>query len=90
MKMSTKENHYIVGIHITDRLQNVPAFQALLSEYGCHIKTRIGLHDVSDNYCSPNGLVIVELVGEDTKRDAFVAALKNISGLDVQMMVFKH
>jgi hypothetical protein len=88
--MSTKENHYIVGIHITDRLQNVPAFQTLLSEYGCHIKTRIGLHDVSDNFCSPNGLVIVELVGADSKRNDFIAALKKINGIDVQTMVFTH
>jgi hypothetical protein len=88
--MSTKESHYIVGIHITDRLQNVPVFQALLSEYGCHIKTRIGLHDVSDNFCSPNGLVIVELVGADNKRNDFIAALKKINGIDVQTMVFTH
>jgi hypothetical protein len=88
--MSTNENHYIVGIHITDRLQNVPAFQTLLSEYGCYIKTRLGLHDVSDSYCSPNGIVLIELVGEDVKRDEFIASLKKIKGIDVQVMVFKH
>jgi hypothetical protein len=88
--MSTNASHYIIGIHITDRLQNVPAFQKLLSEYGCYIKTRLGLHDVSDSYCSPNGLVLIELVGEDTKRDEFIASLKKINGIDVQVMVFKH
>ncbi|HEX2959054.1 MAG TPA: hypothetical protein VHO70_19620 [Chitinispirillaceae bacterium] len=88
--MSAKESHYIVGIHITDRLQNVPAFQTLLSEYGCCIKTRLGLHDVSDNYCSQNGLVLIELVGDDAKRDEFVISLRKINGIDVQVMVFKH
>lgn len=88
--MSTKENHCIVGVHITDRMQNVPQLQSLLSEYGCHIKTRIGLHDVSDNFCSPNGLILIELVGADVKKEEFIATLNTIKGIDVQVMLFKH
>jgi len=88
--MSSSATHYIIGVHITNRVKNVPSVQAVLTEFGCFIKTRLGLHDISDDSCSPNGLLIVELLGEDGKYEAFVRALKDIEGVDCQSMVFKH
>jgi hypothetical protein len=88
--MSSPATHYIIGVHITNRVKNVPSVQAVLTEFGCFIKTRLGLHDISDDSCSPNGLLIVELLGEDGKYEAFVQALKAIEGVDCQSMVFKH
>lgn len=88
--MTEKSKHNIVGVHITDRVQNVPAVQAVLTKYGCSIKTRLGLHDVSDDFCSPNGLLIIELTGDDQNRDSFVNELKEVDGVDVQSMVFSH
>jgi uncharacterized protein (DUF1330 family) len=84
-----KNAYVVVGIHISDRVSHAPAVQAILTEYGCSIKTRIGLHETSDGYCSPNGLVLVELVGDDEVRSTFVAALEAVAGVDVQQMVFK-
>ncbi|MBD3315219.1 MAG: hypothetical protein GF344_05485 [Chitinivibrionales bacterium] len=87
--MANPENAYIVvGIHITDRVSHVPSVQSVLTEYGCNIKTRIGLHEVSDGFCSPNGLLLVEFVGSDELFRNFVSALKDIEGVEVQQMVF--
>jgi hypothetical protein len=88
--MSNKANHYIVGIHISNRVKHVPSVQTILTEFGCYIKTRLGLHELSDRSCSPNGLLIVELLGENGKIDEFVNALKAVEGVDVQKMVFSH
>lgn len=88
--MAEKENHYIIGIHISDRVKHVPSVQTVLTNYGCFIKTRLGLHETSDSSCSPNGLLLVELLGGKPKADEFIAALKAIEGVDVQMMVFTH
>ncbi len=88
--MSSSATHYIIGVHITNRVKNVPSVQAVLTEFGCFIKTRLGLHDITNDSCSPNGLLIVELLGEDGKFEAFVRALKAIEGVDCQSMVFKH
>ena len=57
---------------------------------GYFIKTRLGLHEVSESYCSPNGLLLIELTGDDAKRDECIAALKAIEGIDVQSMEFLH
>jgi len=88
--MSNPKNHCIIGIHITNRVNHVPAVQEILTKFGCFIKTRIGLHDTGDNSCSPNGLIIVELLGNEGNSNEFVSELAAIEGVDVQQMVFTH
>jgi hypothetical protein len=85
-----KESHIILGIHINDRVHRVPPVQQIFTEFGCNIKTRIGLHDVDGNYCSPNGLIILELVGELTRCQLFIDKLKSLEGVDVKQMLFEH
>jgi hypothetical protein len=36
--------HLVFGIHVGDRVKEASAIQGLLTEYGCNIRTRIGLH----------------------------------------------
>jgi len=85
-----KENHVILGIHINDRVHHVKGVQALLTEYGCNIKTRLGLHDVDGNYCSPNGLLVLELVGDQGKCHELADKLGALEGVEVKQMVFVH
>jgi len=83
------EQHIILGVHITDRLKNAAEVQRLFSEYGCNIKTRLGLHEVH-NVCSPNGVVILEMYGDEKVCFDLADKLAAIRGIDVQKMVFKH
>ena len=82
--------HVVLGIHVRDRVKKAPDIQKILTEYGCNIKTRIGLHEVSDNYCSGSGLIILEMVGDRSKAEELVGKLSSYDGLDVQKMVFGH
>lgn len=84
------ENHLILGVHITDRLTHVPEVQKLLSEAGCMIKTRLGLHDTSPGACSPNGLLLLEMVGDTAECRTLGEKLNAIEGVEVQTMVFDH
>ena len=88
--MKLPEKHIIMGVHITDRMQHVSQVQAILTEYGCLIKTRLGLHETSQEGCSPNGLLLLELLDDDAQAEAFAAALSQIEGVEVQQMVFRH
>lgn len=88
--MSSGGKHYIVGIHITNRVKHVPSVQNVLTEFGCSIKTRIGLHEMSDDSCSPNGLILVELIGGDNNLKNFTSSLLKIEGVGVKEMVFSH
>jgi hypothetical protein len=78
----------ILGVHISQRVQSIPDVQALFTEYGCNIKTRVGMHDVQGDYCSPSGLVVLEMLGESEDIDQFYTKLGAVAGVDVQRMDF--
>ena len=82
--------HIILGVHVTDRLKNAAMVQALFTEYGSHIRTRLGLHEVDGTPSAPNGVVLLELVGNAAKCEELATRLGAIEGVDVQRMVFSH
>lgn len=84
------KKHILFGVHITDRLRHVDVVQHLLSEYGCNIKTRLGLHEVSEKFCSPNGLLILEMAGDEKKCMELADKLAAVEGIEVQKMIFDH
>ncbi len=84
------DGHIILGIHVTERLKNAVEVQKVFSEYGCNIKTRIGLHDVDDRACSPSGVVLIEFFGAAAEADAMTAKLNEVEGVEVKQMVFGH
>ena len=83
------DKHMIVGIHVSDRVKKSGEVQKLFTEYGCNIKTRIGLHDASDNVCAPNGMILLELVGDEGTCNEMAQKLNGLDGVEVQTMVFK-
>lgn len=85
-----RETHYIYGIHIHDRVRDAPDVQKIFTKYGCNIKTRIGLHEAHDNICSPGGVILLEMVGNEEVFRGLKEALQAIDGVDVKEMVFTH
>jgi hypothetical protein len=80
--------HTIFGVHISHRTENVPAVQAVLSKYGCSIRTRLGLHDADSTSCSPSGLLLVDVFGPEA--EPFYMELSNLQGVDLQRMDFEE
>ncbi len=85
-----KSDHIIVGIHVTDRMKNASEVQKIFTEYGCNIKTRLGMHEVHGNYCAGGGIVILEMVGEMATIDDMLKKLKKIEGIEAKKMTFSH
>jgi hypothetical protein len=85
-----EEPHVIYGVHVTNRAAQVPNVQGLLTEYGCNIRTRIGLHHVDEKVCSPRGLILLELFGDMATCQELKARLASMEGVDVQEMIFDH
>jgi hypothetical protein len=88
--MGGSGRHIVLGVHITDRVKNVGRIQEILTEFGCYIKTRVGLHEASEDFCSPNGLILLEIMDNEEQHAGLVSALKGVSGVEVQEMLFKH
>jgi hypothetical protein len=82
------DTHIILGIHVSDRLKNATEVQKVFTQYGCNIKTRVGLHDASENVCSPSGVVLIEFFGSEAEADGMKAKLNEVEGVQVQKMVF--
>ena len=82
--------HVILGVHINDRIREVQPVQQAFTEYGCYIKTRLGLHHVDDQSCSPRGLIILEMYGDESKSQELAERLAKIEGVEVQKIVFDH
>ena len=78
----------VLGVALENRISEAKEVQAILTQYGCNIKTRLGLHNVDDNQCSTNGLLILELCGDPKEWDALESALKNCKGVKLGKMSF--
>jgi hypothetical protein len=79
----------VLGILINNRVHNAPQVQKILTEFGCSIKTRLGLHEVNENLCSSSGLLILELFGDEKASLELEKQLRAISGIQVQKMLFE-
>lgn len=83
------DNHVIIGVHVVGRNEHAADVQRVFTEYGCQIKTRIGLHDVHEDFCSPNGLILLEAI-DAPETVQLIDALKSLQGIDVKTMEFAH
>jgi hypothetical protein len=81
---------WILGIHLSDRTGEAEKVQAILTKFGCSIKTRLGLHQVQDEFCSKAGLILLELTGDVNEFMKLETALLEIEGLEVKKMVFRE
>jgi hypothetical protein len=76
--MMSKEN--IMVIKTFKRKSNADSLQKILTEFGCIIKTRLGLHEAG-NVCSEEGLIILQLVGDSGETEKLEQALNGLNGI---------
>jgi len=79
----------ILGVQVSNRAVNAGQVQKILSEFGCNIKTRLGLHQVDEKSCAISGVVILELFGKESEIQEMEKQLRAIEGIQVQKMVFE-
>ncbi len=79
----------ILGVQVTNRVENILDVQKILTEHGCNIKTRLGLHEVTESHCSNVGLLILETYGDEADIRQMESKLKKLRGLTVKKMVFQ-
>ncbi len=77
----------IMGVRLDNRTQTAVDFQATLTNFGCIIKTRLGLHDVSENKCASNGIILMEVIDDEEAKE-FEKELRKIEGIQIQVMKF--
>lgn len=84
------QDHVLVGIHIHNRLEQAVDVQRLLTEYGGSIKTRVGLHEPTDQGTSGNGMIVLETLGDASHVETLIEKLNALQGVSADTMVFQH
>lgn len=73
-------------IMINFRKKEAVTVQKILTEWGCLIKTRLGIHDgVLDN-CSERGVIFLELAGDSEKHQELNRKLNLLSGVTARLV----
>ncbi len=79
-----KRNVLLVLVSI--RKESAVKVQQILTEWGCFIKTRLGLHEgVLDN-CSESGLIFLELAGDESKHQELARKLNLLKNVDAKLV----
>lgn len=68
----------VILVKIDHRSSEATKVQEILTQYGCNIKVRLGLHEVSKEFCANDGLVILEVEGSDKELSAMMDALNSV------------
>jgi hypothetical protein len=78
----------IMGIKLNQRHETAKALQDILTQHGCIINTRLGVHEVSDVTCSEQGYILLEFAGNADGReiDEMQAHIEALGGLTVKRM----
>ncbi len=76
----------IMVIKIDQRSKYAVEAQKILTEYGCYIKVRLGLHEATVDVCSTDGLIILEVRGENEILDEMRTKLNNLDNVTAKIM----
>ncbi len=75
----------IVTIKVDHRSQEAGLVQKVLTEYGCNIKVRLGLHEVSTEKCAQDGLLVLHVEGKPKELTGMLDKLNKIDYVKAQL-----
>ena len=76
----------VLLVLVSMRKESATTVQKILTEWGCLIKTRLGLHEgVLDN-CTESGLLFIELAGEKEKHTELARKLNLVKGVQAKLV----
>ena len=76
----------IMSILQENRIETATKVQEVLTNYGCIIRVRLGLHDAGISSCSNSGIILLQLCGDKHEVDEMEADLKKITNVKTKYM----
>lgn len=74
----------IIAMTLKGRSDNAVKVQHVLTDNGCQIKARIGLHDGTGNSCSNEGLIVLQVCGTDEDIRSLTEGLNAVDGVNAK------
>ncbi len=78
----------VLGIKIIDRIKEAGLTQKVLSKHASVITTRLGFHEVTDEVCSREAIIILHLNGDPAYSEKLTMELGEIGGIEIREMAF--
>jgi len=78
--------YYLIGIRMDNRVGNAQKFQETLTKNGCKIRARLGLHDVSEDSCANDGLIVLQPCGDKAEVERLTADLNALPGVTARLI----
>jgi len=76
----------VILVKIDHRSTEAVKVQNVLTEFGCNIKVRLGLHEVSKEFCANDGLIILEVDGKTDELDAMIVQLNAVEYVEARLI----
>ncbi|PKP49785.1 MAG: hypothetical protein CVT94_03825 [Bacteroidetes bacterium HGW-Bacteroidetes-11] len=83
-------NVRIIGINVSNRSEVAEKVQKVLTNYGCSIRTRLGLNEADEIHYGSGGLIILELTGDEKEWELMMKYLSEIDEIQVKFMDFER
>jgi len=77
---------WILAILQEHRVETATKVQSVLTNFGCNIRLRLGLHDAGIGECAPSGLILLQACGEKAEIDNLQKELQSIPTVKVKVM----
>ena len=77
-------NKTILIVVMDKRRASAIRAQEIMTDFGCIIKTRLGIHDGVMDKCSDHGIIILELVGPAGERRKLKKRLGALAGVKIK------
>ena len=78
--------YYIIGLRVDHRHSNALNLQKTLTEFGCNIKLRVGLHEVGEDFCSDDGVIMLQACRGRETIDRMVDGFNALEGVSAKLM----
>jgi hypothetical protein len=78
----------VLGIKIIDRIKEAGLTQQVLSKHASVITTRLGFHEVTDEVCSREAIILLHLNNDPVYSDELTSDLGKIGGIEIREMAF--
>ncbi|MBN2829811.1 MAG: hypothetical protein JXR56_05780 [Candidatus Cloacimonetes bacterium] len=76
----------IMVIKIDQRSKYAIEAQKILTEFGCYIQVRLGLHEATNEVCSTDGLIILEVRGDSSTLTKMLDKLNALEHVTAKIM----
>ena len=75
----------VMVIKTSKRRDAADSIQKTLTEFGCIIKARIGLHEAGD-FCSDEGLILLQLLSDNDEVKKLEKTLGDLDGVEFKLV----